>query len=224
MALAMAACGSDTSPSTALQPTDGATATDGASASPKPTESPTAGGTGQAFGPGCSSLPSSGPGSISSMSSQPVATAIASNPQLSTFSNAINTAGQTDSLNNAQNLTVFAPTNDAFNKLGQSAVNDLMANKSQLTKVVQYHVVEQRLSPSDLAGTHQTQEGSDLTVTGSDEDFTVNNSAAVVCGNIETKNATLYLVDTVLQPPSSSATAEPSPGGETTGEPTPETT
>jgi len=119
---------------------------------------------------------------------------------------------------------VFAPTNDAFNKLGQSAVNDLMANKSQLTKVVQYHVIEQRLSPSDLPGTHQTQEGTDLTVTGSDEDFTVNNVATVVCGNIQTKNATLYLTDTVLQPSSASASAEPSPGGATTGEPTPETT
>jgi uncharacterized surface protein with fasciclin (FAS1) repeats len=219
MALAMAACGSDTSPSTALQPTNGATggATGGASPggggtrSPQPTGTATAGGGGQVFGPGCSSLPTSGAGSLQSMASQPVATAVASNPQLSTLANAIKTAGLTDTLNNAQNLTVFAPTNDAFNKVGQSQLNALLANRQQLTRTLQYHVVQQRLSPDDLAGTHRTMEGQDLTVTGSGEDFTVNNTASVVCGNIQTKNATVYLIDSVLTPPSSTGAASPSP-------------
>ena len=84
----------------------------GATGSPQPSGTNTAGGGGQVFGPGCSSLPSSGAGSLSSMASQPVATAVASNPQLSTLANAIKTAGLTDTLNNAQNLTVFAPTDD----------------------------------------------------------------------------------------------------------------
>ncbi len=206
LALAMAACGSDTSPSTALQPTGGATATSpggGATASPQPSGTNTAGGGGQVFGPGCSSLPSSGAGSISSMASQPVATAVASNPQLSTLANAIKTAGLTDTLNNAQNLTVFAPTNDAFNKVGQAQLNSLLANKTQLTQTLQYHVVPQRLNPDQLAGTHKTLEGQTLTVTGSGEDFTVNNTASVVCGNIQTRNATVYLIDAVLTPPGS---------------------
>ncbi len=205
LALAMAACGSDTSPSTALQPTGGssATPTGGASASPQPSGTNTAGGGGQVFGPGCSSLPSSGAGSLSSMASQPVATAVASNPQLSTLANAIKTAGLTDTLNNAQNLTVFAPTNDAFNKVGQAQLNSLLANKTQLTQTLEYHVVPQRLSPQQLAGTHKTMEGQTLTVTGSGEDFTVNNTASVVCGNIQTRNATVYLIDAVLTPPGS---------------------
>jgi len=233
MAVAMAACGSDANPSTALQPTDGATATGeasptgGTTGSPgaQPTGTATAGAAGQAFGPGCSSLPSSGAGSLESMSSQPVATAINSNPQLSTLSTAIKTAGLTDTLNNAQNITLFAPTNDAFNKLGQSQLNSLLADKSQLTKTVQYHVVEQRLTQNDLAGTHRTMEGSDLTVTGSDEDFTVNNTAKIVCGNIQTKNATIYMIDNVLTPPGSgTASAEPGTPAPTGNEPTPATT
>ena len=137
------------------------------------------------------------------MASQPVATAVASNPQLSTLANAIRTAGLTDTLNNAQNLTVFAPTNDAFNKVGQAQLNSLLANKTQLTQTVEYHVVPQRLSPDQLAGTHKTMEGQTLTVTGSGEDFTVNNTASVVCGNIQTRNATVYLIDAVLTPPGS---------------------
>ncbi|MEV4623226.1 fasciclin domain-containing protein [Asanoa sp. NPDC049573] len=140
------------------------------------------------------------------MASQPVATAVASNPQLSTLANAIKTAGLTDTLNNAQNLTVFAPTNDAFNQLGQSQINALLANKTQLTQVLEYHVVPQRLTPQNLAGTHKTMEGQNLTVTGSGEDFTVNNTASVVCGNIKTKNATVYLIDAVLTVPSSTPT------------------
>ncbi|MDG4823124.1 fasciclin domain-containing protein [Asanoa sp. WMMD1127] len=215
MALAMAACGSDTSPSTALQPTGGATATGGSSPgggatrSPQPTGTATAGGGGQVFGPGCSSLPSSGAGSLSSMASQPVATAVASNPQLSTLANAIKTAGLTDTLNNAQNITVFAPTNDAFNQVGQSQLNALLANRTQLTQTLEYHVVPQRLSPDNLAGTHRTMEGQNLTVTGSGEDFTVNNTASVVCGNIQTRNATVYLIDAVLTPPAGSASPSP---------------
>ncbi|GAA1841913.1 fasciclin domain-containing protein [Asanoa iriomotensis] len=209
MALAMAACGSDTSPSTALQPTGGATATSpggGSTRTPQPTGTATTAGGGQVFGPGCSSLPSSGAGSLSSMAGQPVATAVASNPQLSTLANAIKTAGLTDTLNNAQNITVFAPTNDAFNKIGQAQLNALLANKTQLTQTLEYHVVPQRLSPSNLAGTHKTMEGQDLTVTGSGEDFTVNNTASVVCGNIQTRNATVYLIDGVLTPPSTTPT------------------
>ncbi|MEV0714405.1 fasciclin domain-containing protein [Asanoa sp. NPDC050611] len=204
MALAMAACGSDTSPSTALQPTGASPSPGGNGArTPTPTGTATAPGGGQVFGPGCSSLPTSGAGSLSSMAGQPVATAVASNPQLSTLANAIKTAGLTDTLNNAQNITVFAPTNDAFNKVGQSQLNALLANKQQLTQTLEYHVVPQRLSPDNLAGTHKTMEGQNLTVTGSGEDFTVNNTASVVCGNIQTRNATVYLIDSVLTPPSS---------------------
>ncbi|MEV4622443.1 fasciclin domain-containing protein [Asanoa sp. NPDC049573] len=206
MALAMVACGSDTSPSNALQPTGGATATSpggGSTRSPQPTDTATAGRSGQVFGPGCAALPTSGAGSLSSMANQPVATAVASSQQMSTLSNAIRTAGLTDTLNNAQNITLFAPTNDAFNKVGQSQLNALLANKQQLTRTLQYHVVPERLSPNDLAGTHRTMEGQDLTVTGSGEDFTVNNTANVVCGNIQTRNATIYMIDSVLTPPTS---------------------
>jgi len=50
-----------------------------------------------------------------------------------------------------------------------------------------------------LAGTHKTLQGTTLTVKGSGEDFTVN-GAKVVCGNVQTANATVYLVDGVLSP------------------------
>ena len=47
---------------------------------------------------------------------------------------------------------------------------------------------------------HKTLQGADLTVTGSDNNLRVNN-ASVVCGGVQTTNATMYLIDTVLTPP-----------------------
>lgn len=70
-----------------------------------------------------------------------------------------------------------------------------------LTTVLTGHVVAGRLSPEDLAGEHETLAGHSITVEGSDEDFTVGD-ATVVCGNVQTANATVYIIDAVLLPPS----------------------
>ena len=55
-----------------------------------------------------------------------------------------------------------------------------------LTDVLTYHVIPERLSPDQLAGTHTTLNGAELTVEGSGEDFTVGDDGAmVVCGNVQ---------------------------------------
>ena len=63
-------------------------------------------------------------------------------------------------------------------------------------------MVAGRLSQDQLEGTHKTLEGGDLTVTGSGSDFKVNDNSSVVCGNVQTENATVYIVDSVLMPKS----------------------
>ena len=65
-----------------------------------------------------------------------------------------------------------------------------------------YHVVPGRLTPDQLSGSHKTLEGQELTVSGSGSDFKVNGNSSVVCGNVQTENATVYIVDTVLMPKS----------------------
>ncbi|WP_406314159.1 fasciclin domain-containing protein [Streptosporangium sp. NBC_01639] len=154
----------------------------------------------QPFGPGCASLPTSGPGSPSTMATEPVGTALSDNPELSTLAKAVEQAGLAETLNSAKDITVFAPTNEAFAKLPKEALDKVLADKEQLTKVLQNHVVEGRKSQSDLAGgTLTTLGGGTLTVTGSGEDYTVND-AKILCGNLQTSNATVYLVDSVLLP------------------------
>ena len=64
-----------------------------------------------------------------------------------------------------------------------------------------YHVLPERLTPEELAGTHKTVSGYDLAIDGTGEDMAIGEaSATVLCGNIATKNATLYIIDGVLMP------------------------
>ena len=159
----------------------------------------------QTFGAGCSAVPADGAGSFNGMATEPVATAASANPALKTLVAAVGAAGLGDTLNSTEDITVFAPTEDAFAKVPKKDLNALLADKAMLTKVLTYHVVPGQLTPEDVAGTHKTLEGEEVTVEGSGEDFTVGaGKATVVCGNVPTANATVYLIDSVLMPGSMS--------------------
>ena len=154
------------------------------------------------FGAGCAAVPTdaSNPGSFDAMAQVPVATAASGNPLLSTLVTAVKEAGLVDSLNSAPQLTVFAPTNDAFGKIPKADLDKVLADKKTLTSILTYHVVPGKLAPEQLAGTHKTLEGDELTVAGSGESFKVDGTSSVICGNVQTANATVYIVDTVLMP------------------------
>lgn len=151
------------------------------------------------FGAGCAAVPTEGEGSVEGMADDPVATAASNNPLLKTLVKAVTAADLVDTLNTAPALTVFAPTDDAFAKIPADDLNALLADKDQLTTVLTHHVVEGQIDPADLAGEHETLAGDTITVEGSGEDFTVG-EAAVICGNVPTANATVYVVDSVLMP------------------------
>ncbi|MFG2308696.1 fasciclin domain-containing protein [Streptomyces sp. NPDC048566] len=158
---------------------------------------------GGTFGPACSSVPREGAGSLEGMAQDPVATAASNNPALSTLVTAVKKAGLVDTLNNAKDITVFAPTNDAFKKIPKADLAKILANKDQLTKILTYHVVGETVAPNQLPkGSFKTLEGAKLTTDGSDGTYKVDDSANIVCGNIKTANATVYLIDSVLMPPS----------------------
>ncbi len=155
------------------------------------------------FGAGCAAVPTDAadPGSFAAMSQQPVATAASGSKLLSTLVSAVKQAGLVDTLNTAPALTVFAPTNDAFAKIPAADLKAVLADKKTLTSILTYHVVGGKLTPAQLAGTHKTLQGGEVTVEGSGTDFKVN-EASVVCGNVQTANATVYIIDSVLMPQS----------------------
>jgi uncharacterized surface protein with fasciclin (FAS1) repeats len=191
LSLGLAACGNSDDA--------GSTTKDTSSASSSETMTSDAGA--QAFGPGCKLIPADGAGSFNGMATAPVATAASANPLLKTLVTAVGKAGLVDTLNSADALTVFAPTDDAFAKIPSDTLNGLLANKKMLTTVLTHHVVAGKLAPDQLAGTHKTLAGDTITIDGSGKDFTVEGAnAKVLCGNIPTANATVYVIDTVLVP------------------------
>ncbi len=151
------------------------------------------------FGTGCAKVPSSGSGSFSGMAKDPVATAASNNPLLTTLVAAVKKAGLVDTLNTSKDITVFAPVNSAFAKLPKAALDKTLNDKTALTALLTHHVVKGRLAPNQLAGSHTTLAGDSISVTGMVPDVDVA-GAKVLCGNVQTANATVYLVDTVLMP------------------------
>ena len=159
-------------------------------------------------GPGCADYAAanpSGPASVDGMSQVPVAVAASNNPQLTTLTAALSgnlnpQVNLVDTLNNGQ-YTVFAPTNAAFNKLPASTIDQLKTNAPMLNSILTYHIVQGQASPAKIVGTWKTLQGANVTVTGQGNTLKVNN-ADVVCGGVPTANATVYMIDTVLMPPS----------------------
>jgi uncharacterized surface protein with fasciclin (FAS1) repeats len=160
------------------------------------------------IGSGCSDYAAqhpSGPASVTGMAGDPVATAASNNPMLSTLTAALSgklnpNVNLVDTLNSGQ-YTVFAPTNAAFDKLPASTIDELKTNSDMLKSILTYHVVQGQESPNTVDGAHKTLQGADVKVTGQGDGLKVDD-AGLVCGGVHTANATVYMIDTVLTPPS----------------------
>ena len=165
------------------------------------------------FGPACSQVPKEGPGSAQRMVNDPVATAASHNPLLTTLTKAVRAADLGDTLDNASALTVFAPADAAFQALEVKSPGilyqlttapDVAMPNSKLAKILTYHVVGQRYDAAGLiqAGVLTTLEGAKIKFGGTAAAPTVG-GAPVLCGNIPTKNATVFVIGQVLSPPAS---------------------
>ncbi|HWR47265.1 MAG TPA: fasciclin domain-containing protein [Pseudonocardiaceae bacterium] len=165
------------------------------------------------FGPACSQVPKEGAGSAQGMVNDPVATAASHNPLLTTLAKAVTAANLVDTLNSAPALTVFAPADSAFQALEAqhpgiltqlTTAPDVASPNSKLAKLLTYHVVGTRYDAAGLvqAGTVDSLEGGKIKIGGTAEAPTVN-GASVLCGNIPTKNATVFVISQVLSLPAS---------------------
>lgn len=158
-------------------------------------------------GPGCEAYAEAvpdGDGSIEGMSQDPVAVAASNNPMLTTLVSAVSgelnpDVDLVDTLNGDE-FTVFAPVDDAFGKIDAATIESLKTDSATLSSILTYHVIPGQIEPADIAGMHTTVQGADLEVTGEGDMWMVND-ANIVCGGVQTANATVYLIDTVLMPP-----------------------
>lgn len=203
-----AACSSEEAGSNASSATSAAeSAVDSATSSAAPTTSAAADPAANLIGTGCAAYAEqvpSGPGSVSGMALDPVTVAASNNPMLKTLTQAL--SGQlnpnvnlVDTLNGGE-FTVFAPTDDAFAKIDPATIETLKTDSDLLTSILTYHVVPGQAAPAQVAGDHATVQGATVTVTGEGNDLKVND-AGLVCGGVQTANATVYMIDTVLMPP-----------------------
>lgn len=179
------------------------------SAAETPSESASMDPAANLVGAGCTAYAEqvpSGAGSVAGMAQDPVAVAASNNPLLTTLTAAV--SGQlnpdvnlVDTLNGDE-FTVFAPVDDAFAALPADTVAALQTPEgaATLTSVLTYHVVPGQIAPADLSGELTTVNGATVTVEGSGDNLTVN-GANVICGGVQTANATVYLIDQVMMPP-----------------------
>ena len=139
--------------------------------------------------------------STSTRGSMTAARAASANPLLSTLVTAVGEAGLVDALNSAEELTVFAPANPAFEAIPAKDLNALLQDKKALAQVLTHHVVPEQIAPEDLSGEFETLAGDTVTINGSGEEATIGGEkATVLCGNVPTANATVYVIDSVLMP------------------------
>lgn len=144
-----------------------------------------------------------GEGSVAGMAQDPVAVAASNNPLLTTLTAAVSgklnpEVNLVDTLNGDE-FTVFAPVDEAFAAIPEKDLEAVVQDADTLSTVLTYHVVPGQILPEDLPGKHATVQGEDVEVTGSGDELKVN-GANVICGGVQTANATVYLVDQVLMP------------------------
>ena len=117
---------------------------------------------------------------------------------------ALKQAGLVSSLSNAGPFTVFAPTNEAFNKLPAGTVEGLMKDdkKEDLQNILQYHVFMSALKPESFTDgqTLGMVNGDNVTVSVKDGKTMLNNSATII-GSVPASNGIIYIIDGVLLPP-----------------------
>lgn len=120
-----------------------------------------------------------------------------------TLLTALNAADKTAMLQDSGPYTVFAPSDEAFSKLPEGTVDDLLKpeNKEKLGKLLAYHVVEGKIMAADLTSMMaKTANGAELDIKVTSDAVTVNN-AKVVTADVKASNGVIHVIDTVLMPP-----------------------
>jgi len=131
-----------------------------------------------------------------------VETAVAAG-SFNTLVAAVQAADLVDTLSSPGPFTVFAPTDEAFAKLPEGTVADLLKpeNKDQLVAVLTYHVVPGKVMSGDIAGMMldvDTVQGQAIKVNATDG--VMINDATVVQADISTDNGVIHVIDTVILP------------------------
>lgn len=148
--------------------------------------------------------PNTPPAPGASTGSQNLVALAESNGSFTFLTKALKAAGLTQTLQGKGPFTVFAPTDAAFAKLPQDAVQDLLKpeNKEVLVKILQYHVLKGSVPSSDLkSGEVKSIEGGSINVKVDPTTGVTVNDAKVVQPDIKASNGIIHVIDNVILPP-----------------------
>lgn len=131
-----------------------------------------------------------------------VETAVAAGT-FNTLAAALQAAGLADTLKGKGPFTVFAPTDDAFNKLPAGTVETLLKpeNKEKLKAILLYHVVSGDVTAAQAMklSSARTLDGQDVKIS-TDSGTVMVNDAKVVKADVSASNGVIHVIDTVLLP------------------------
>ncbi len=123
--------------------------------------------------------------------------------QFNTLAAALTAAGLVDTLKGDGPFTVFAPTDDAFAKLPEGTVENLLKpeNLDQLVSILTYHVVPGEVYAADVVQltSATTVNGSDVSIKVADNGVSIDN-ANVVKTDIKASNGVIHVIDSVILP------------------------
>ncbi len=129
---------------------------------------------------------------------QDVVEIAASNDNFETLVAAVQAAGLVETLQGDGPFTIFAPTDDAFARLGDDAIAGLLRpeNRDQLTAILTYHVVPGRYTAAQVGGLDElgTVNGQSLSLGIRIDD------AALTATDIQASNGIIHVIDRVLMP------------------------
>ena len=129
-----------------------------------------------------------------------VETAIAAG-SFNTLVKALKAAELVETLSGPGPFTVFAPNDDAFAKLPEGALDELLKNKEKLAAILTYHVVAKKLMAADVVKMEEveTVNGNMLSIKVEDEKVMVD-GATVIKTDIKCSNGVIHVIDTVVMP------------------------
>ncbi len=134
-----------------------------------------------------------------------VDTAIAAG-SFKTLVTAVQAAGLESALRTTKDITVFAPTDAAFAKLGAKTINELLSDKPQLSALLTYHVIPKALTAEQIVGSApgsvKTLEGENVTYQIDEGKVVLNGYIMVTATDIKASNGIIHVIDAVLVPPS----------------------
>jgi uncharacterized surface protein with fasciclin (FAS1) repeats len=118
---------------------------------------------------------------------------------------AVKAAELVETLKGEGPFTVFAPTDEAFAKLPEGTLDDLLKpeNKEKLQAILTYHVVAGKVMAADVVKLESAKsvQGSDIMIEIKDGNVMLNGASQVVTTDIETSNGVIHVIDSVILPP-----------------------